>query len=79
MRKALVEKFAGLSVEVASALKSNKSVPFVVVRGFADDANLKKTPLYDFHVKQGGELSTRDRKSRVNARILVHASLGPFQ
>ena len=24
-------------------------------RGFASDADLKKTPLYDFHVEHGGE------------------------
>jgi hypothetical protein len=27
-------------------------------RAFADDANLKKTALYDFHVAHGGEEST---------------------
>jgi hypothetical protein len=26
-----------------------------LVRGFADDANLKKTALYDFHVAHGGK------------------------
>ena len=25
-----------------------------LTRGFADDASLKKTPLYDFHVENGG-------------------------
>jgi hypothetical protein len=25
------------------------------IRGFADDANLKKTGLYDFNVEHGGE------------------------
>ena len=31
-------------------------------RGFADDASLMKTPLYDFHVAHGGEgnLGARD-------------------
>lgn len=55
MRKALIEKFAGLGLEAASTLKANKTVPLVAIRGFADDANLNKTPLYDFHVQHGGE------------------------
>jgi len=29
---------------------------FEAVRGFADDANLKKTVLYDYHVKNGGKM-----------------------
>lgn len=27
---------------------------FAIRRGYADDANLLKTPLYDFHVAHGG-------------------------
>ena len=27
-----------------------------VTRGFADDANLRQTPLHDFHVENGGQL-----------------------
>lgn len=27
-------------------------------RGFADDASLMKTPLYDFHVENGGDQSS---------------------
>ena len=29
-------------------------------RGFADQADLKKTPLHDFHVEQGGMLHSRE-------------------
>lgn len=27
----------------------------VLTRGFADDADLKRTPLYEYHLSQGGE------------------------
>lgn len=30
------------------------------IRGFADDANLLKTPLFDFHVENGGVSMPRE-------------------
>jgi len=35
---------------------SNTLGPALFVRGFADDANLKKTMLYDYHVANGGKM-----------------------
>jgi hypothetical protein len=34
--------------------QSTTACGFMAKRGFADDANLLKTPLYDFHVANGG-------------------------
>ena len=35
---------------------SNNVAPALFVRGFADDSNLKKTMLYDYHVAAGGKM-----------------------
>ena len=41
--------------ESASAANSTTAAAsFAIRRGFADDANLMKTTLYDFHVENGG-------------------------
>ncbi len=47
-----------------SALAQKQAAPAVaqawsqqLLRSFADDANLKKTALYDLHVAHGGELN----------------------
>lgn len=40
---------------LASLDKSGFQAAGPLVRGFADQADLKKTPLYDFHVEQGGD------------------------
>ena len=64
-----------LSDAVAKALRaggvqatpkfSNASASLLISsRGFADDANLKKTPLYDFHVEHGGARRSSRRLSR---------------
>lgn len=43
--------------DAGSKLSNNCSAASFLIarRGFADDANLKKTALYDYHVAQGGE------------------------
>jgi hypothetical protein len=38
----------------AEGLSCARACPLLLTRGFADDAQLLKTPLYDFHVEHGG-------------------------
>ena len=51
MRRQVLKLLPRLSAAQASATRG----PALQLRGFADDANLKKTELYDFHVAHGGE------------------------
>jgi aminomethyltransferase len=44
------------AVSRSSSRVSNTVGPALFVRGFADDANLKKTMLYDYHVANGGKM-----------------------
>jgi hypothetical protein len=39
----------------SSRCAPNQNQQVQLQRGFADDASLLKTPLYDFHVEHGGE------------------------
>lgn len=49
LRTSLRAGEAGGSVNTTTAATS-----LAIRRGYADDANLLKTPLYDFHVEHGG-------------------------
>ncbi|CAL8472131.1 g11673 [Coccomyxa elongata] len=45
------------SLHRGSFASTTQAVPqLFLTRGFADDASLKKTPLYDFHVENGGKM-----------------------
>ncbi len=47
------------SLHRGSFASTTQAVPqLFLTRGFADDASLKKTPLYDFHVENGGTSQT---------------------
>lgn len=47
------------SLHRGSFASTTQAVPqLFLTRGFADDASLKKTPLYDFHVQNGGTYPT---------------------
>ncbi len=47
------------SLHRGSFASTTQAVPqLFLTRGFADDASLKKTPLYDFHVENGGKCLT---------------------
>ena len=50
----------------AEAKYSNRcgSAALIAVRAFADDASLLKTPLYEYHVANGGEGLRPRRRSR---------------
>ncbi len=57
-----------LAIRARGALASSSAPtaqPWGVLaaRAFADDANLKKTALYDLHVKHGGEAPSCQHKS----------------
>lgn len=43
--------------ESLSAKTTTAAGCLAIRRGFADDANLLKTPLYDFHIAHGGKRS----------------------
>ena len=43
--------------EASGANTTTAAASFALRRGFADDASLLKTPLYDFHVEHGGASS----------------------
>ena len=45
------------SSEASSTANSTttSAISFAIRRGFADDANLMKTALFDFHVENGGK------------------------
>ncbi len=69
----------GAERQAVCALGRSMEQVFGAVRGYADDANLKKTALYDFHVAHGGERSApliaSERLPSVQAWITVdHAS-----
>lgn len=59
LRNALRSGEASASSARNTTTPSLTGVPIVnvAVRTFADDANLLKTPLYDFHVEHGGKVT----------------------
>ena len=54
MRRHLASLLPRAQGIAASCQQPTKAAVFIASRGFADDANLKKTVLYDFHVAHGG-------------------------
>lgn len=50
--------FARHGVQTWQELQHGLPCAQIAVRRFASDADLKKTPLYDFHVEHGGERIT---------------------
>lgn len=49
----LLPRISWLGATDACSLQGKGSIQ--IFRGYADQADLKKTPLYDFHVEQGGK------------------------
>lgn len=50
----LVRSALRASESAGAANSTTAAASFAIRRGFADDANLMKTTLYDFHVENGG-------------------------
>lgn len=59
MRKQAIGVFGSAlraaAVETSPKLSNSGSASVLISRGFADDASLMKTELYDYHVAHGGE------------------------
>ena len=53
----MLRQISSLIPAVRSAIAGDAVGALALVRGFADDANLKKTVLYDLHVQNGGEVA----------------------
>ena len=51
----MLRQIASLIPAVRTVIAGESVGALSLVRGFADDANLKKTVLYDLHVQNGGE------------------------
>ena len=54
------------------------STPVAFARLFASDADLKKTPLYDFHVENGGTQDVVEAMGRVHQAPWVLATTQGF-
>ena len=58
MRRQLLQALPRLTSSLQNgggvSLSNARSCQLIVSRGFADDSDLLKTPLYDFHVEHGG-------------------------
>lgn len=54
MRRHLASLLPRAQGIAASCRQPTQAAVVIATRGFADDANLKKTVLYDFHVEHGG-------------------------
>jgi len=59
MRKQLLSLALRGQRALAQQQQAGTSAPALALRSFADDANLKKTPFYDFHVEHGGRSQRR--------------------
>jgi len=56
MRKQLLSLALRGQRALAQQQQTGTSAPALALRSFADDANLKKTPFYDFHVEHGAKM-----------------------
>ena len=52
--RSLVRSALRASEATSASNSTTAAASFAIRRGYADDANLLKTPLYDFHVENGG-------------------------
>ena len=57
---------------LVSCLRDNAFTAWSPLRGFADDADLRKTKLYDLHVEHGGAFEQPPRQYEPNAWLSIH-------
>ena len=61
-----------------AGLSNARSCQLIVSRGFADESQLLKTPLYDFHVEHGGgsqnSIASVARMQQCPAVALAHGA-----